>query len=107
MKSSKRLSVNLFTIFFATLNFNYTPDAQAVESLNTLSCQQLKMQLTAISDKMQRSLDIGSLGGVNNNASLGEVIWGGLVGQQIKKVNGSVSDRAGQLKRAHSQKCSN
>lgn len=103
MNTSRPLSLTLPSIFLATLIFSHTPDAQATESVNALTCNQLRAQLSALNDKMIRSPNSG---GVNNSVSVGEVIWSGLVGQQLKKSNGSVSHRANQLKRAYSQKCS-
>jgi len=105
MEFSKRLFLASPLIYVSTLTFSYMPLAQAVESLDALNCQQLKTQLNALADKMQRSSAADS-DTASNNRNVGEVIWSGLVGQQIKKSNGSVSDRASQLKRTYSQKCS-
>ena len=105
MRFFKQLSLTPSLIFICALTFSHMPVAQTAESLSALNCQQLKTQLNAVTDKMKRSLGSGS--GANNNSAVGDVIWGGLVGQQIKRSNGSVSSRVSQLKRAYSRKCSN
>jgi|GEM_PF-5245279 len=105
MKFFKRLSLSLPLVFVSTLTLSYMPVAQAEQPPSALNCHQLKTQLNALADKMQRSF-VADGGSANNSANVGEVIWGGLVGQQLKKSNSSGSIRAKQLKRAYSQKCS-